>query len=331
MQRPAEGEAMATGGPDLCLVTGASGYIASHVVQQLLLRGDVRVRGTVRDLKSQKAEKLSKFVPDAKYPLELVEAQLLNADSWIEAVKGCCQVYHIASPVQLTPRDENEVIAPAVEGTLNVLKACAEAGTVKRVVLTSSIAAVSNNLNGDTGRTYTEEDWSIEERCGPYEKSKLRAEKAAWEFVNKLDDEKKFELVVINPAVVFGPYAFPGDSYTVNIVIRDILSGKYPALPHVNLPSVDVRDVARAHLAAMEKPEAAGKRFILYNKSIWVRDVAELISAEFAPMGYKIPLRNFPKFLMWALKWFDAETKMMYQWAGLTKISPTTRLMLRRF
>ena len=79
------------------------------------------------------------------------------------------------------------------------------------------------------------------------------------------------------------------------------------------MPSVDVRDVARAHLAAMEKPEAAGKRFILYNKGIWMRDNVELISAEFAPMGYKIPLRNFPKFLLWALKWFDAETKMMYQ------------------
>ena len=304
---------MATGGPDLCLVTGASGYIGSHVVQQLLQRGDVRVRGTVRDLKSEKAEKLSKFVPDTKYPLELVEAQLQNADSWIEAVKGCCQVYHIASPLpRQAPRDENELIAPAVEGTLNVLKACAEAGTVKRVVLTSSIAAVSNGMNGDNGRTYTEEDWSNEDMCGPYEKSKLRAEKAAWDFVKKLDDEKKFELAVINPAGVFGPFAFPGDSATVSF-IRDILNGKVPALPHISMHSVDVRDVARAHLAAMEKPEAAGKRFILYSKSIWMRDMAEVISAEFAPMGYKIPLRNMPKFLMWALKWFSAETKFMYE------------------
>ena len=303
---------MATSGPDLCLVTGASGYIASHVVQQLLLRGDVRVRGTIRNLKGEKAEKLSKFAPDAKYPLELVEAQLQNADSWIEAVKGCSQVYHIASPFpRVAPRDENEVIAPAVEGTLNVLKACAEAGTVKRVVLTSSIASVSNGLNGDTGRTYTEEDWSIEDRCAPYEKSKLLAEKAAWDFVKKLDDEKKFELAVINPAGVFGPFAFPGDSSSVS-VIRDVLNGKFPALPHISMPSVDVRDVAKAHLAAMEKPEAAGKRFLLYSNSIWMRDIAEVISAEFAPMGYKIPLRNMPKFLMWAFKWFDAETKMMY-------------------
>ena len=200
-----------------------------------------------------------------------------------------------------------------MEGTLNVLKACAEAGTVKRVILTSSIAAVSNGFNGDTGRTYTEEDWSIEEKCGPYEKSKLLAEKAAWEFVKKLDDEKKFELAVINPAGVFGPFAFPGDSATVSF-IRDILNGKVPALPHISMHSVDVRDVARAHLAAMEKPEAAGKRFILYNKSIWMRDVAEIISDEFAPMGYKIPLRNVPKFLIWAFKWFNADAKLTYQW-----------------
>ena len=196
---------------------------------------------------------------------------------------------------------------------VSVLKACAEAGTVKHVVLTSSIAAMSNNLNGDTGRTYTEEDWSSEDRCGPYEKSKLRAEKAAWEFVKKLDDDKKFELVVINPAGVFGPFAFPGESATVSF-IGDILSGKVPALPHISMHSVDVRDVARAHLAAMEKPEAAGKRFILYNKSIWMRDAAEVISAEFAPMGYKILLRNIPKFLIWAFKWFNADAKLTYQW-----------------
>ena len=113
------------------------------------------------------------------------------------------------------------------------------------------------------------------------------------------------------------------DSSSVSI-IRDILNGKFPALPHISLPSVDVRDTARAHLVAMEKPEAAGKRFILYSKSIWMRDAAELISAEFAPIGYKIPMRNFPKFLIWAFKWFDSETKLMYQMVDKDYIYNTT-------
>ena len=153
--------------PPLVLVTGASGYIASHIVKQLLVRGDVRVRGTVRNLKNdKKVTPLREMVPEAKHPLELVEAELTNAESWKEAVKGCSYVYHVASPIPVAiPRDENVLVRPAVEGAVNVLTACSEASTVKRVVLTSSLGAVSIGMYGDMGREYTEEDWSPEDQC----------------------------------------------------------------------------------------------------------------------------------------------------------------------
>ncbi len=314
--------------PELCLVTGASGYIAGHVIKQLLERGEVRVRGTVRSLKNEKNEKLRSLVPDAKYPLELVEGDLLNAESWIEAVKGCSKVYHVASPLPRgTPRDENELITPAVEGTLNVLKACVEAGTVKRVVLTSSVAAISNGLNAENGRTYTSEDWSTEGSCGAYEKSKLLAEKAAWDFVKQLEEDKKFELVAINPAAVFGPFASPTSVNSTSVsIISDILNNKFAAFPRVSIPSVDVRDVAKAHLAAMEKPEAAGNRFVLYSKSMWMRDMADTIAAEFKPMGYKISSMNLPKFGLWIFKWFSADAKMMYPLVDVEYSYDTTKL-----
>ena len=301
---------MATG---TVLVTGASGYIASHIVKQLLARGDVRVRGTVRSLKDEKkAQLLRDLVPDARYPLELVEAELLNEESWKEAVKGCSHVYHVASPFPAAqPRDENDLIRPAVEGTLNVLKACSEDGNVKRVVLTSSIAAVSNGLNGENGKEYTEADWSNEADCAPYEKSKLKAERAAWDFVEKLEEGKKFELAVINPSAVIGPFAYPANSTSVGIIVT-ILGNKMPALPHLYMPLVDVRDVAACHIAAMEKPEAAGNRYIAYAKSMWMKEVADVIAAEFKPMGYKIPSWNMPKLGVWLAKWFDQSAKLIY-------------------
>ena len=301
---------MATG---TVLVTGASGYIASHIVKQLLARGDVRVRGTVRSLKDEKkAQLLRDLVPDARYPLELVEAELLNEESWKEAVKGCSHVYHVASPFPAAqPRDENDLIRPAVEGTLNVLKACSEDGNVKRVVLTSSIAAVSNGLNGENGKEYTETDWSNEANCGAYEKSKLKAERAAWDYVEKLEEGKKFELAVINPAVVIGPFAYPANSTSVGIIDR-LIGNKIPAIPRVSTPLVDVRDVAAAHITAMEKPEAAGSRYVLYAKNMWMKDIADVIAAEFKPMGYRIPSWSLPKLGVWLAKWFDPGAKLIY-------------------
>nr|XP_006823935.1 PREDICTED: bifunctional dihydroflavonol 4-reductase/flavanone 4-reductase-like [Saccoglossus kowalevskii] len=171
----------------LVLVTGASGYIASHVVQQLLKNG-YRVRGTVRSKKNAtKVQHLLNLCPDAQHELELVEADLLDVESWKPAVDGCSHVIHVASPFPSeAPKHEDEIIKPALEGTLNVLKACQNAGTVKRVVVTSSIAAVSGGFTGESNVVFSEKDWPNVDTIGTYEKSKTLAEKAAWDFVDKL-------------------------------------------------------------------------------------------------------------------------------------------------
>ena len=169
----------------IVLVTGATGYVATHVIKQLLQEGRCRVRGSVRNSQNEsKVGPLHKLVPNAAHPLELVEADLTDEEAWKGAVQGCTYVLHIASPFpSKQPKNEDEIIRPAVEGTLNVLKACsATDSTVKRVVLASSIAAVSAGMNGDPTKVHTEEDWSPKEACWPYEKSKLQAEQAAWEY-----------------------------------------------------------------------------------------------------------------------------------------------------
>ena len=296
----------------LVLVTGASGFIATHIVQQLLVKGKVKVRGTVRSLKNEeKIKPLQEMVPDATYPLELVEADLMNEESWKEAVRGCSYVYHVASPFPpQIPRDENEIIVPAVEGTLNVLKACAELGTVKRVVLTSSIAAISS---GQTDHEYTEADWAPEENAQPYPKSKTRAEKAAWDFVNKLEDDKKFELAVVNPALVAGPLlSIATSGSTSNASILRLLTNDLPALANVSFNIVDVRDVAAGHISAMEKAEAVGNRHLLTGQNLWMREIADIIAREFKPQGYAIPSFVMPKFGIWAAKFFDPTAKMIY-------------------
>ena len=310
------------------LVTGASGFIATHIIQQLLTGGQVKVRGTVRSLKNEtKVKPLQDLVPDATYPLELVEADLLNEESWKEAVKGCTQVYHVASPVPIDGvRDENEVIIPAVNGTLNVLKAVAEAGTIKRVVLTSSTASVSSGWMGREGYVHTEADWGDETICGPYEKSKIRAEKAAWDFMEKLEDNKKFELVTILPGACFGPTLIPYAQSTLTF-IEQILANKTPMLLNINFPVIDIRDVAKAHIVAMEKPESAGNRYILFSgETRWLREIAEVIDAEFGPQGYKIPLFVAPKPMTWVIKFFNLSLKQLYPLLGRVMLFSNDKL-----
>ena len=306
------------------LVTGASGFIATHVIYQLQQQGRVRVRGTVRSLKrEEKVKPLRNLTPDAKYPLRLVPAELQDAESWTRAVKGCTYVYHIASPGTLgAPRaqDENEVIRPAVDGTINVLKACAESGTVKRVVLTSSLAAVTGLFTGTAGQppdyVYSETDWADEGSSTAYEKSKLKAEQAAWDFVKKLEEDKHFELVVVNPSYVQGPMFSAASGAGSALICSNLLDQKMPGVLDIAFNVVDVRDVAAAQLAAMEKPEAAGNRYILTSELLTMQEVAQTLSQEFHPQGYKIPTRIIPKAVVWVGKLFVARLKTLYLGIG---------------
>jgi nucleoside-diphosphate-sugar epimerase len=242
---------------------------------------------------------LLELVPDAKYPLRLVEADLSKADSWAKAVNRCTYVFHVASPFIINVTDEAAIIHTAVEGTTNVLQACADAGTVKRVVVTSSIAAVSCGTFGNPGKpadyVYTEKDWSPEAGCAPYEKSKLKAEQAAWDFIKKLDDGKRFELAVVNPAYVQGPLLSASSGEGSKEMCDRLLSKKMPALPDLSFPIIDVRDVAAAHIAAMEKGEAAGNRHVLTNRTIHITEFAKILRDEFQPQGYTIPSEEVPK------------------------------------
>ena len=305
----------------LVLVTGATGYIATHAIQQLLSSGNYRVRGTVRSLKNEeKVKDLKELVPDAKYPLDLCEADLQNKESWPPAVQGCKYVLHIASPFPSgVPKNPDDVIRPAVEGTTNVLTACSESGSVKKVVLTSSIAAISCGGIGHPRRqehVYTEEDWSPAEACPPYERSKTLAEKAAWDFVKELPEEKKFDLSVINPGFVQGPALTKASGTSVGMIIS-MLTGKFPGAPDISFGVVDVRDVAQAHIIAMEKPESNGKRHLLVSESnVNLQQVLQWMAAEFAPQGYKVGTKKIPKFMAWFGSFFSSEMKAIYPVIG---------------
>jgi len=215
---------------ELVLVTGASGYIASHLTKQLLEQ-EFRVRGTVRSLKDEKkVAPLRNLMPSSKYPLELVEADLMNPESWLNAVKGCTYVMHVASPFpSKLPDNENELIEPAVNGTLSVLKACVQdQSQVKRVVLTSSCAAIFGDTYID-GYCYTEKDWPEVEHLKAYTKSKCLAERAAWKFVEERKQKGLpcFELAVINPGYIMGPLLHDTPCTSIEFVER-LMMGKMP-------------------------------------------------------------------------------------------------------
>lgn len=182
---------------------------------------------------------------------------------------------------------------------------------LKRVVLTSSLSAIANSSTDPT-HIHTEEDWSIEAHCQGYVKSKLLAEKAAWDFVSNLEEDKKFELSVIIPCACFGPILINEVTSSTQL-IELFLSAKMPMLTNMSFPSVDVRDVATAHLSAMTNPRAHGQRYLLFTKNMWMREIADVIRDEFESQGYPIARRVAPKGLLWIAKFFVPSVNWMYQ------------------
>lgn len=230
-------------------ITGASGFIASYLIRELLDCG-YNVRGTVRGLTEGNKYEYLTSLPGAAERLELVQAELLTEGSYDEAVAGSEYVMHTASPYFLDVKEpQHDLVDPALKGTLNVLQACVKAGSVKRVVLTSSVAAVFDGPI--TGHVYTEKDWNKTSslKRNPYFYSKTLAERSAWDFVEK--EKPSFELVVVNPGAVIGPSLVPALN-TSNQILCDILTGTYPMIISLSWGFVDVRDVAHAHVLAME-------------------------------------------------------------------------------
>jgi dihydroflavonol-4-reductase len=286
------------------LVTGANGFIAGWCIIQLLEAG-YQVRGTVRNLSS------AARVRDSLRPhtsradeLELLENHLMADAGWDQAVAGCEYVLHLASPFPLDiPKDEDELIQPAVEGTKRVLAAAAR-HAVRRVVLTSSIVAVSSG-QPDQNRTFSEQDWSkLDGEIDPYPKSKTLAELAAWEFIRGLPLKHPLELVVINPGYVLGP-VLTGDPITSMALHKTLMGGGIPGITNMKLNIVDVRDVARAHLAALTTPQADGQRFICVAGGIFLPEAARLMAKHFNPRGYKIPTIVFPSWVVRIYGLFD--------------------------
>lgn len=266
-------------------VTGASGFIASHIVSQLLQSG-YRVRGTVR--RSPEHYPYLLQLPGAGERLELVMADLLIKESFHAAFRGCEYVIHTASPYVINVKDPaKELVEPALQGTIGVLEAARATGSVKRVVMTSSVAAVTDEP--DSSNVFTERDWNTRSSLGrnPYHYSKTLAERAAWEFVTR--EKPGFDLVSINPSMVTGPSTGP-EINTTNAMIRDILLGVYPGIMDLNWGFVDVRDTARAHILAMEIPEAAG-RYICSAGLMHMRQLVELLRLS-GYGDYPLPVRD---------------------------------------
>jgi len=298
------------------LVTGISGFVGQHCATELSKKG-YSVRGSVRSLsKTDEVVNGIKKEIDPKGNLEFCELDLIKDAGWDKAMEGCDYVLHVASPfVVKVPKDENELIKPAVEGTLRALKAAKNAG-VKRVILTSSTAAMQGGQHGLI--KINQDSWTdVNERSvTAYFKSKTLAEKTAWEFIENQNGGTKLELVVINPGPIYGPTLTGNLDNEAMGFFKKLIKGQVPMLPQAYSVMSDVRDIASIHVAALENEKANGKRFIVTTeKAHAIQEIATILKSN----GYKkVSTKIAPTFLLKFMAKFNDEAKGMLPFIGNT-------------
>lgn len=293
------------------LVTGGSGFIGAHCILQLLAAGH-RVRTTVRSLDREAGVRamLQTGGADPGDRLSFFAADLMSDAGWPEAASGCDYVLHVASPFPIgVPKNDGDLIVPARDGALRVLRGARDA-RVRRVVLTSSFAAIGYG-HPPSDRPFTEESWTDLNGGGltAYVKSKTIAERAAWDFIAR--EGGALELAVVNPVGVFGPVLGPDYSTSISIVQR-LMDGAIPGCPRLAFGVVDVRDVADLHLRAMIDPAAKAERFLaIAGDFMTIQEIARVLKDRLGDRASRVPTRLLPDWLLRAASLFDSSLKQI--------------------
>ena len=311
--------------PKIVLLTGASGYIAKHIALQLLQAG-YQVRGTVRDMAKAADIRaaLAPHVADIDARLDFTQVDLTRDDGWAAAFADVDVLIHTASPFPITqPDNPDDLIRPAVDGTLRALRAAHAAG-VTRVVLTSSIAAISGSALPPGDLAYAETNWTDPDdpKITAYTKSKTLAEKAAWDFV--ATEAPDMQLTVINPGFVLGAPLDKRYGSSVGVVAR-ILRRKDPMLPNVGFAAVDVQDVAELHVKVIDQPATFGQRIMAVDRFIWFTDIAKEIRSAYPDR--RIITRVAPDFVVRLLARFDPSIRTIVPMLGQEDKMDNSRAM----
>lgn len=303
---------MSDDGDRTVLVTGGTGFLGGWCIAALLESG-YRVRTTIRDLAREgdvRAAVAAAGLGERDGALSVVAADLNSDAGWPEAVAGCSYVLHVASPFPpAQPRDPDELIVPARDGALRVLRAALDAGA-ERIVLTSSVSAVRSGGPPRNGSAYTEEDWTNGEDTSltPYTRSKTITERAAWELVRDAGATER--LAVVNPGAIIGPLLSDDRSFSLELIER-LMKGAMPALPRLGFSLVDVRDVASLQLLAMTSPDAAGKRLIATDRFMWMSEIAQVLRDSLGDEAAKVPTRVAPNLLIRVVAVFDSSVRSL--------------------
>jgi len=279
------------------LVTGASGYVGTQVIAALLRdgagNGGRQVRAQVRSAAREDGLRAAVRRGAGPREIEVVTADLMSDEGWKAAMAGVDEVYHVASPIPAAqPKDPDELIVPAREGTVRVLRAARDAGA-RRVVLTSSFAAIG--YTPKPGGEFTEDDWTDPGMPGlpPYPRSKTIAERAAWDFM--ASEGGDMELTVVNPTFILGP-PLTDETGSSMYLVKAMFSGEMSVAPRHRFGIADVRDVADAHLRAMAAPAAVGQRFIVVSDTppMTYLEFAGVLRQRFGALAAKAPTEEAP-------------------------------------